>query len=97
MIQSFGDAGTEDIFNGKRTKAARKLLPVELHRSAWRKLDYLDRAPSLDVVGMLPGNRLEALKGGLKGYWSIRINEQYRVLFQWLEGHASEVRIVDYH
>ncbi|HLX64600.1 MAG TPA: type II toxin-antitoxin system RelE/ParE family toxin [Planctomycetota bacterium] len=97
MIRSFGDEGSEDIFNGKSSKAARKTLPIDLHRVAFRKLDYLVHARSLDVLKSPPGNRLEALQGDWAGYWSIRINDQFRIVFQWRDNGAWNVRIVDYH
>ena len=97
MIRSFGDDGSADIYNGKPTKAARKTLPLELHRVAGRKLDYLVHARSLDVLKSPPGNRLEALRGNWAGYWSIRINDQFRIVFQWHDDAAWDVQIVDYH
>ena len=97
MIRSFGCAGTEDIYDGRITKAARQVLPGELWRAAFRKLDYLDRARRLEVLRVPPGNRLEALRGQWEGHWSIRINDQYRIVFQWRDNDAWNVRIVDCH
>ncbi len=97
MIRSFGCAGTQDLFNGKPSRAARRLLPGELQAAARRKLDYLNLARSIDVLKVPPGNRLEALRGNWEGFWSIRINDKYRIVFQWHNGDAAEVRIVDYH
>jgi proteic killer suppression protein len=68
-----------------------------IERQALRKLDMLDAAPDVRTLATLPGNRLEALKGDRKGQHSIRVNEQRRICFIWLEGHAYEVEIVDYH
>ncbi len=62
-----------------------------------RKLDVLNAAHSLQDMRSPPGNRLEALRGDLQGYYSVRINNQWRLIFQWEDGNASEVRIVDYH
>jgi proteic killer suppression protein len=97
MIRSFSDTGTEDIFNGKRTKAARKTCPQPLWRIAVRKLDQLDSVVSLDELKIPPGNRLEALKGDRQGQHSIRINDQYRICFAWTDLGPEEVEIVDYH
>jgi len=68
-----------------------------IERSALRKLDMLDAAPDLGTLSTLPGNRLERLKGDRKGEYSVRINEQWRICFEWRDGHAYEVEIVDYH
>lgn len=97
MIVSFGDAGTEDIFNGKNSKAARKTCPETLWRVAARKLDQLDSVASLDDLRVPPGNRLEALSGSRKGQFSIRVNDQYRICFLWAENGPDRVEIVDYH
>ena len=97
MIVSFRDAGTEDIFNGKNSKAARKICPEALWKIVTRKLDQLDSAASLDDLRIPPGNRLEALSGNRKGQFSIRINEQYRICFIWAENGPDRVEIVDYH
>lgn len=97
MIQSFASAGTEDIFNGKSTKAARKVCPVDLLNVAQRKLDQLQAAVSLDSLRIPPGNRLEPLKGDRVGQHSIRINDKYRVCFRWSEQGPTDVEIADYH
>ena len=97
MIQSFLDRGTEDLFNGANTKAARKACPQELWRLAARKLDLLDSVLSLQDLRVPPGNRLEALKGERQGQHSIRINAQYRICFTWTEGGPEDVAVVDYH
>jgi len=68
-----------------------------IERSALRKLDTLDAAPDLRTLSSLPGNRLERLRGDRAGQYSIRINDQWRICFEWREGHAFEVEIVDYH
>lgn len=94
-IRSFADKGTEEIFHGRSTKAARRSLPQELHSVAGRKLDILDEAESLRALKM-PGLRLHRLKGELAGHWSISINMQYRIVFRWT-GEAEDVRIQDYH
>jgi toxin HigB-1 len=97
MITSFADAGTQDIYNGENTAAARRLLPGGLVKVAVRKLDMLNAAVALSDLRVPPGNRLEALKGDLAGKYSIRINEQYRIVFAFKDGAANEVRIMDYH
>jgi proteic killer suppression protein len=97
MIQSFKHAGTEDIFNGRRTQAARRTCPQSLWKIAIRKLDQLDSVTALPELQIPPGNRLEALKGDRQGQHSIRINDQYRICFRWTEPGPAEVEIVDYH
>lgn len=97
MIKSFADKSTSDIFDGINSMDARRLLPRDLWRIAFRKLDQIDSATQLEDLRVPPGNRLEALKGNWAGRYSIRINDQYRVCFQWTVGGASEVQIVDYH
>jgi len=96
MIKSFGNQTTEDIFYGHSTKAARKLSPA-LHKIAYRKLDMLDAASSLTDLLMPPNNHLEALKGNRKGKHSIRINDQWRVVFKWTPQGPTDVTIEDYH
>ncbi len=97
MIVSFKDAGTEDTFNGERTKAARKTRPESLWRVAQRKLDQLDSVTNLNELRIPPGNRLEALTGNRKGQCSIRLNDQYRICFVWTNSGPDQVEIVDYH
>ncbi len=97
MILDFADQATEDIFHGVRSKAARRCLPADLWAIARRKLDRLDQAREPRDLADPPGNRLEALKGGYAGFFSIRVNEQYRMVFRFERGDAREVRIVDYH
>jgi proteic killer suppression protein len=97
MIQSFKDNGTEDIFNGINSKAARRCCPVSLWKIVGRKLDQLDSVTSLYELRIPPGNQLEALSGNRAGQHSIRINEQYRICFNWVEAGPDQVEIVDYH
>ena len=97
MIQPFQNKGTEDIFNGKNTKEARKLCPRSIWNIAARKLDQLDSVKFLDELRIPPGNMLEALKGNRKGDHSIRINDQFRICFQWSETGPDSVEITDYH
>lgn len=96
MVSSFGNKLTEDIFYDRRTKEVRK-FPTELYRIARRKLLYLYESESLKDLRVPPNNRLEALKGDLKGHYSIRINKQWRIIFRWSNQSASDVRIIDYH
>ena len=96
MIKSFGNRLAEDLFQDKSTRTVRQ-FPQELKRAARRKLLYLHDTAALMDLRVPPGNRLEALKGHLKGYHSIRINQQWRVVFQWKDGNALKVQVVDYH
>lgn len=96
MILDFGGEATEDIFHGDNTKAARR-IPTVIWRAACRKLDMLNAARELRDLAVPPGNRLEALKGRLAGYHSVRINDQFRIVFKWADGNAKEVRVTDYH
>jgi proteic killer suppression protein len=97
MIQSFKNKGTEDIFNGKNTKEARKLCPRAFWSIAVRKLDQLDSVQILEELRIPPGNMLEAMKGNRKEEYSIRINDQYRICFKWSEIGPNSVEITDYH
>ena len=94
---TFASTGTEDIFNGRNTKDARKSCPRDLWRIAARKLEQLDSVALLDELRIPPGNRLEALSRDRKGQWSIRVNQQYRVCFVWTDDGPDAVEIVDYH
>jgi proteic killer suppression protein len=97
MIISFADQATSDIYNGIESKLARKRLPMELWRSASRKLDQIDSVIMLDELKVPPGNRLEKLRGNREDQMSIRINDQYRICFTWSEAGAVNVEITDYH
>lgn len=97
MIRAFADPGTEDVFNGKNSTAARRACPRSLWRVAYRKLDQLDSAIELVDLHIPPGNRLEEMKGDRKGQHSIRINEKYRICFKWTDAGPEDVEIVDYH
>jgi len=96
MIISFADKATEHLYHGKKSKESRK-HPRNIVKVAIRKLDMLNGAQDLNDLRSPPGNQLEALKGDLKGFHSIRINEQWRILFKWEAGQASNVAIRDYH
>jgi toxin HigB-1 len=93
MIRSFVDRETELIWSGRRSRR----LPSDMQAVALRKLRLINVAKVLDDLRMPPGNRLELLKGDLAGYYSIRINDQWRICFVWSEGGASNVKILDYH
>jgi proteic killer suppression protein len=93
MIVSFADKETERFYITGKSKR----FPAALFKAAVRKLDYLNRAKVLQDLQAPPGNRLEALKGGDKGKHSIRINDQYRIVFTFHAGDAADVEITDYH
>jgi proteic killer suppression protein len=97
MIKSFKDEATEDIFNGRASKKARRACPVSIWNVAARKLELLDSAEQLEDLRVPIGNRLEALSGNRNGQHSIRINEQYRICFVWSNSGPSDVEIVGYH
>lgn len=93
MIESFASEETKKIFLGKISTK----LPKDIQRTARRKLIYLDDADDLQDLLAPPGNRLEKLKGNRSGQYSIRINDQCRICFEWIENKARNVEIVDYH
>ena len=97
MIRSFKGTGTENIFNGQNTKEARKLCPRSLWKIAVRKLDLLDSVSNLEDLKVPPENMFEALKGNRQGTYSIRINDQYRICFQWSIAGPDLVEITGYH
>ncbi|MCP3963761.1 MAG: type II toxin-antitoxin system RelE/ParE family toxin [bacterium] len=96
MIVSFGDKATADLFHNRRTRRVRRYTP-EILRSALQQLDMINSSRDVRDLRSPPGNRLERLKGDLKGYYSVRINNQWRLIFRWEAADAHEVRIVDYH
>ncbi len=89
--------GTLDIFNGNDTADARSALPPELHEKAARLLGRLQAATSPDDLRTPNGNRLEKLVGRRDGQWSLRVNDTFRICFDWQQGEARNVEIVDYH
>ncbi len=93
MIKSFKCKVTEKVYCGYYCTK----LPVNIQKTARRKLDYLDVAKSLNDLKVPPGNKLEALKGNRKLQYSIRINDQWRICFKWDNNSAFDVEIVDYH
>lgn len=96
MILSFGDRATEDLFHDRPTSRARR-FPHDVVELGLIKLDMLNGAAAVLDLRSPPGNRLEALKGDLKGFHSIRVNDQWRVVFRWDGNNASDVRLTDYH
>ena len=96
MIRGFADQGTEDLYHGKSSKHARK-VPTSIWRVIQRKLDLLNRAVSLGDLRVPPSNRLEKLRGNLEGFHSIRVNDQYRIIFAFRDGDAYDVQVLDYH
>jgi proteic killer suppression protein len=96
MILTFLDRTTEDIYNGIDSKAARS-IPRAVWKVVARKLDMINAAHEIQDLRVPPGNRLEMLKGDRKGWLSIRVNDQYRIVFQWQDGNAKDVGVVNYH
>ncbi len=97
MICSFHDGGTEDLFHGRDTRAARQTLPANLRGVAARKFALLNGAAVLQDLRVPPGNRLSALRGDRRGQHSIRINEQFRICFTWTGDGPADVEVTDYH
>ena len=93
MLTSFGNKNTQKIWEGERVKG----LPTEVQEIARRKLRMLNNSQNLTDLMIPPSNRLEKLKGTLKNYYSIRVNDQWRVIFKWNNGNADEVELIDYH
>lgn len=96
MIESFGNRLAEDLFYDRQSRTTRS-FPKELVRAARRKILVLHDAAELADLRASPGNRLESLRGKWRGYFPIRINDQWRIVFRWKSGRASEVAVVDYH
>ncbi|MBL7662682.1 type II toxin-antitoxin system RelE/ParE family toxin [bacterium] len=96
-IVSFKNKETEEIAHGKKTKRTVKLLPTELHYVAYKKLIFLDNIKTLESLRAWPGLRLEKLSGTRKEQYSIRINDKYRICFNFNNGEVLNVEIIDYH
>lgn len=96
MIESLGDKATADLFNGTNSRDARS-IPKSVWSVARRKLDMLHAAASTEDLKVPPSNHLEKLQGDLAGFYSIRVNDQYRVVFRWDAPNAKDVRVVDCH
>lgn len=93
MLTSFGDKNTKKVWEGERVKG----LSTEIQEMARRKLRMLNNSQDLIDLQVPPSNRLEKLKGNYKDFYSIRINNQWRIIFKWNNGNADEVEIIDYH
>ena len=93
MILTFGSKDTEKIWNGERAKR----IPMEIQQIGRRKLRMLNNSQNITDLKVPPSNRLEKLSGKLKDFHSIRINDQWRIIFKWENNHAREVEIIDYH
>jgi proteic killer suppression protein len=96
VIDSFSDLDLESFYYRGPGPSSR-VIPPNLHRALRRKLDQLQHAMSLMDLRAPPANHLEALKGDRQGFYSIRVNNQWRIVFRWLNGEASDVALVDYH
>lgn len=96
MIINFQDQATADIFQNLKTRQTRR-IPQELHRKAYLMLQVLASAPEAQVMATPPGNRLHKLSGNLASFWSVSLNDQYRLIFRFEGGNAYDVRITDYH
>ena len=93
MLTSYGNKNTQKIWEGERIKG----LPTEVQEIARRKLRMLNNSQNLTDLMIPPSNRLEKLKGTLKNFYSIRVNDQWRIIFKWNNGNADEVELIDYH
>ncbi len=93
MILSFGSKETEKIWNGVWVSK----FPIEIQEIGRRKLRMLNNSQNISDLKIPPSNRFEKLKGDLQNFYSIRINDQWRIIFKWDNGNASEVEIIDYH
>ncbi len=96
MIRNFRSKTAQDIYDGANSRQSRQ-VSRELHAKARRLLDQIHAAPSLAFLRVPPSNRLEKLSGNLAAYWSLRINDQWRIVFRWEDGDALDVDITDYH
>ena len=96
MITSFADKGTEDLYHGRVTRDV-NAFPPDILKTAWRKLDMLNAAVNLEDLRVPRGNHLEALHGKLAGQHSIRVNDQWRIVFRWEDRNAVQVQLTDYH
>ena len=93
MIASFGSKETESIWGGKRVRS----IPFEIQKIGRRKLRMINNSQTVVDLRTPPANRLEKLGGKLKGFYSVRINDQWRIIFKWKNGQANQVKIIDYH
>jgi toxin HigB-1 len=93
MIISFDDKVTKKIWEGERVKG----IPVEIQQMTRRKLRMLNNSNNMADLMIPPSNRLEKLKGNLKDFYSIRVNDQWRIIFKWNNGNSESVKLLDYH
>ncbi len=96
MIESFADRALENFYCNGASRATRR-IPAALHRAINRRLAYLHNATGINDLRVPPANRLEALKGDLAGWHSLRVNDQWRIVFRWINDAAHDVRLIDYH
>ena len=96
MIVSFADQATQDVYHGVNSKAARK-LPRQLWDRIRDKLDILNASQTIEDLRVPPANRLEKLRGKWQGFYSIRVNDHYRIVFRFEAGHGSAVQCTDHH
>ncbi len=96
MIKNFKSNTAQDIYDGINSKSARK-LPVAIQNKTRRLFDQINATTSINTLRKPPSNRLEKLRGDLETFWSLRINNQWRIVFRWEENNALDVDIVDYH
>ena len=96
MIINFKSQATHDIYDGINSKEARK-IPQTVWKVAQRKLDMINAAVNIGDLKVPPGNRLETLKGDFEGFHSVRINDQYRIIFRFKDSNAYDVEITNYH
>jgi toxin HigB-1 len=96
VIASFGDRATEDIYHDVHSARTRG-FPPEVRNAARRKMMLIAASTNIQDLRVPPGNRLEQLRGDLAGFWSVRVNDQWRIIFRWTDGIASDVKLTDYH
>ena len=96
MIRNIADKTAQDVYDGINSRYARR-LPIELHWKARRLFDQINAAVTLETLRVPPGNRLEKLTGNYEDFWSIRINNRFRIIFRWEGKDALDLKIVDYH
>jgi proteic killer suppression protein len=96
MIKNFGNRIAQDIYDGVNNRYSRK-VPRELHAKTRRLLDQINAAPSLEFLRIPPGNKLEKLSSDLKGCWSLRINDRWRIIFRFEANDFFDIKIIDYH
>lgn len=96
MIRNFKSKTAQDIYDGTLSRHAKR-IPIELHSKIRRLFDQINAVSKIETLRIPPSNNLEKLKGNLLGYWSIRINKQWRIIFRWEDSLAVDVDIIDYH